>query len=441
MSAPLPEALADGVNPHYLDHMLFESAHREVEAAEDIVAGNGMKLLAKGSRIDGAMRERLLQHKLVKPLENCIRVRNGVVPSVFGPLAEELLERHPLLQTLCAPARSQSLPITLSSLRLSMPVQTLLTLYADHQGDRLAHSVGVTMLALGLAHRLMPGEPEQHQQLAVAGLLHDVGELYIDPAHLRTDGPLKAEQWRHIATHPVIGWRVLRAMSGAGPAVAELVLNHHERMDGFGYPRGLNEEDLPLAHQLLAAAEWLMALIENGVGALARASVASRLIPGEFSPVILDVLNHATRQNREIADWLETQQPVLDAVPMAEGIGATLARFRSLQPWLGEQLEQAPAELRNALQLGLRRLLRIQASYISTGLDLDAPGETLRLMAAQDDARLHQELSLLIGEFGWRLRQLEREILLRAGLLPAEQRAVAEQLIAGLRGEDVTQGA
>ena len=138
MPTALPDpAAADTVNPHYLDHMVASAETREVEAAEDIVAGNGMKLLAKGARIDAGTRDRLLKHKLSKPLESCVQVRKGVVPAVFGPLAEQLLARHPLLETLCAPARSQSLPITLSSLRLSMPVQTLLTIYADHQGDRL----------------------------------------------------------------------------------------------------------------------------------------------------------------------------------------------------------------------------------------------------------------------------------------------------------------
>lgn len=436
MPSTLPEVNdAERVNPHYLDHMVASAEARELEAAEDIVAGNGMKLLAKGARIDASTRERLLSHKLSKPLESSVQVRKGVVPALFGPLAEQLLARHPLLETLCAPARSQALPLTLSSLRLTMPVQTLLTIYADHQGDRLAHSVGVTMLALGLAHRLQPNQPPQQlQQLIVAGLLHDVGELYIDPAHLRANGPLQTEQWRHIATHPVVGWRVLRELKGAGPQVAELVLNHHERMDGFGYPRGLTEEELPLEHQVLAAAEWLMALIDTGVGALARASVASRLIPGEFSPVILDVLNAATRNSRELQDWLGAQEPVLHAVPEAEAIGAALARFRDMRPWIDEQIGSASTGLRAALQLGLRRLLRIQASFVSTGLDLDQPGDTLREMAEQNDPRVNQELQVLIKEFSWRLRQLDREALLRAGQLPPAERAVVQDLMTRLRG-------
>lgn len=423
------------VNPHYLEHVMHTAEHRTVQASEDIVAGNGMKLLAKGARIDAGTRERLLRYKLAKPLEDCMSVADGVVPAVFGPLAQQLLERHPLLGTLCGAARLQALPLRLASLSLSMPVQSLLTIYADHQGDRLAHSVGVAMLSLGLAQRLLPGQADLHLELAVAALLHDVGELYIDPGVFQRDNELQAEQWRHIASHPVIGHRVLKPMKGAGARVAAAVLNHHERLDGFGYPRGLLEENFPLEHQILAAAEWLMALIDSGVGALARASVASRLIPGEFSPAILDVLNSAARHSNELNDWLEQQQqPLLSALPLVETLVGTLERFRLLRPWIDEQMGRASPGLRAALQLGLRRLLRIQASFSSTGLDVGDPATTLLELAGQPDPRLHQELQLLIGEFGWRLRQLEREALLRAGLLQPAELAVMQELIARLRG-------
>jgi HD-GYP domain-containing protein (c-di-GMP phosphodiesterase class II) len=440
MSRPAPTSPSDSadpgeVNPHYLDHMVATAEKREVQASEDILAGNGMKLLAKGARIDAATRERLLRYKLDKPLESCVMVCDGVAPPLFGPLATELLERHPLLGTLCGAARLQALPLTLSTLDLSVPVQGLLTLYADHQGDRLAHSVGVAMLTLGLANRLLPNQAQRHLQLALAALLHDVGELYIDPAFLARDTPLQAEQWRHIASHPVIGHRVLKGMKGAGPAVAEAVLNHHERMDGFGYPRGLLEENFPIEHQILAAAEWLMALIDSGVGALARASVASRLIPGEFSPAILDVLNASVRQSDELSGRLRVQEPLLNALPTVERVAGALQRFKALRPWIDAETARASPGLRAALQLGLRRILRIQASFSSTGLDSGDPAATLLEMAGQPDPQLHQELQVLIDEFAWRLRQMEREALLRAGLLAPAELAVMQELLRRLRGE------
>jgi hypothetical protein len=71
---------SEAVSPHYLERLVAVGATRGVEASTDIVARNGMKLLAKGTRIDGEVRERLLQHKLRQPLEDCVRVVAGVIP-------------------------------------------------------------------------------------------------------------------------------------------------------------------------------------------------------------------------------------------------------------------------------------------------------------------------------------------------------------------------
>ena len=86
------------VNPHYLDHVVKLSETSDIEASEDIVSGTGMKLLAKGAKIDARARERLLEFRLSKPLENMMRVVGGPDPAVFHPLAETLLARHALLR-------------------------------------------------------------------------------------------------------------------------------------------------------------------------------------------------------------------------------------------------------------------------------------------------------------------------------------------------------
>jgi len=431
VSAEASTAPDAAVNPHYLNHVVATAATRQVQTSEDVYSAQGIKLLAKGATIDASTRDRLLVHKLQKPLEDCVQVIDGVVPELFGPLAEQLQDEHPLLRTLCAHNRAQPVSATLSSLRLSMPVQSLLTVYAGYQGDRLGHSVGVAMLCLALGRRLLPDQIDRHRLLALAGLLHDVGELYIDPAYLVRGTALQPEQWRHIGSHPVIGHRVLREMPGAGAAVAEAVLNHHERLDGFGYPRGLVEDQVPLDGQILAVSEWLMALIESGSGALARASVASKLIPGEFSPSLLEAITAAARGSGEMDVWMQSLQPLAQMRPEFDSVQAALQRFQTLRPWLDGQIVSCSPALREVLQQGLRRMLRIQASFFSSGLD-SMPSADLD---SDLDPGLKQELAALIGEFGWRLRELERETLLRAGLLEDAELLVVQELVQRLRGE------
>ncbi len=426
---PAPE-----VNPHYLDHVIHTSESRPVEASEDIVSHNGIKLLAKGAQINAKVRERLLMHKLQKPLEDCIQVVNGVMPESFGPLGEALFEQHPLLKALCAHDLYPSAPTTLATLKLSGPVQSLLTVYAEHQGDRLKHTCGVAMLSLALARRMLPGETERHRLLALAGLLHDVGELYIDPTYMKPGTPLGPPEWRHVASHPVVGERVLRNMPGAGKDVANAVLLHHERLDGFGYPRGVRGAAFPLNGQILAAAEWLMALIENGMTPMTRASVATKLIPGEFSRELTEAIA-AAAAGAVPADAapVGNHAPMEEAIPRVVSIAATLQRFRDARPWIEERIAAAKPALRAVLDAGLQRLLRIQTAFSSTGLDAHDPDALVAVLSEQRDPELHVELMTVVGELEWRLRELERESLLRAGQLPPDQGDVMRELIGKLK--------
>ncbi|MFN3302695.1 MAG: HD-GYP domain-containing protein [Roseateles sp.] len=398
------------VNPHYLDHVIQVSESRAVEASEDIVSQNGIKLLAKGARIDARVRERLLMHKLQKPLEDCIQVTEGVMPESFAPLGEALLAQYPLLRALCAHDLYPSAPTTLATLKLSIPVQSLLTVYAEHQSER-------------------------HGMLALAGLLHDVGELYINPDYLRPGTPLGPPQWRHVASHPVIGERVLRHMPGAGKAIASAVLHHHERLDGFGYPGGLQGAALPINGQILGAAEWLMTLVETSMTPLTRASVATKLIPGEFSRELTEAITTAAQADTSAAAPVVDPMPLESAIPRVVGIATTLERFREARPWIDARLAAARPGLRAVLEAGQKRLLRIQTAFSSAGLDSHDPDALVASLAEQRDAKLQVELMTVVGELEWRLRELERESLLRAGQLPAEERAVMRELIARLKGE------
>ena len=438
-SSPVTESSIDDpnqVNPHYLNHVVAVSATHDVEVTEDIVTGNGIKLLAKGARIDPAMRDRLLEHKLRKPLEDCVQVVDGLVPGSFRPVAEELLAAHPLVAALCA-CGENALPIaqSLTRLKLSMPVQSLLTVYSQYQGDRLKHSVGVAMLAMALGRRLVPGDIDRHRVLALAGLVHDVGELYIDPKHLQRGTRLQPEQWRHIVSHPLIGDRVLRGMEGAGPAVAQAVLLHHERLDGFGYPRAVAGSALTLDGQILGAAEWLMALIESGLTPLARASVATRLMPGEFSDELVQTIAAAAAQSEELLAAWTTPTPLEEAVPRVVRIGATMRRFVLTRPWIDERIAQARGEFRRHLAAGLGRMQRLHTAFSSTGLDAADTEVLLRQLAALHDPQLHLEVITIVHEIEWRLRSLERESLLRSGLLAPAEDAVMRELVGRLKGE------
>lgn len=423
--------MEDGVNEHYLNHVVETGRHCDVQASEDIVAGNGMKLLAKGAVISAAARERLLAYKLAKPLEECIEVVGGVTTAVLARNALQLLDEYGLVRALCADARAQPVDQSLARLPLTAQMLSLVTVYGQ-QPDRLAHATGVAMIAQALARRLYPGDVERHRLLARAGLVHDIGELYIDPQLLGRR--LATEQWKHVATHPLVGQRVLAKLDGAGKALADAVLQHHERLDGFGYPRGIAGVQFTMDGQILAAAEWLMGLIESGAGARAHASVARKLIPGEFSAPLIEALSAAARNDLESAVMAELLMPLDEVLPRIKRVAATLERFRGSRPWIDEQIEKARPALRALLEIGLHRMLRIQAALSSTGLDLDGPEALLEQLEREPDHAARLELAALVREFGWRMQELERESMLRASQLDEADHAVMAQLMARMKG-------
>ena len=421
---------ASGVNPHYLNRVVAVGETAGVEATEDIISGTGLKLLAKGARIDAHTRERLLQHKLRKPLEMSLRVIDaaGRRPTL-DRAAAALIERYPLLGALCREQASQLLPL-LKQLPLSTSVESMLGVFAEQGERRHDHAVGVGLLAATLAHGLPEGRGAGLQSLLIAGLVHDAGELYIDPAILQSPVRLNTEQWRHVAAHPVIAARVLREMPGAGPAVADAVLCHHERLDGFGYPRGLAGAKLPMPGQLLAAAEMLMGIIELDRGAGEQASVALKLIPGEFSRHVVDRVTRGAAGLRaaDEADAARSPMGVDELARRAGTLGATLQQLLDLRGDIEARTAKRSGAVRALMAQALERCRCIRLAFSSTGLDMHDP-QALREHVAQMDPRVQFEISIVIREIEWRLREIKRESRVRAMALVPDEAALVTDIM------------
>jgi putative nucleotidyltransferase with HDIG domain len=115
------------------------------------------------------------------------------------------------------------------------------------------HSSRVTVFAQAMA-RALRLDKERISVLRLGALLHDVGKLVVPSAVLLKRGPLTDEELGLMRRHPAAGARMLRSL-GAPETILPLVLHHHERWDGAGYPTGRRGDDIPLEARVLCIAD------------------------------------------------------------------------------------------------------------------------------------------------------------------------------------------
>jgi putative nucleotidyltransferase with HDIG domain len=135
------------------------------------------------------------------------------------------------------------------------------------------HSHTVGRYAEMMARELDLGE-DHVERVRLAGVLHDIGKIGISDRVLSKPGPLDADEWQEMFTHPEIGARLLTR-----PEFDDLrgwILAHHERPDGAGYPHGLSGDEIPLEARILAVADAYEAMTADRVYRPALGAEAAR---------------------------------------------------------------------------------------------------------------------------------------------------------------------
>jgi HD-GYP domain-containing protein (c-di-GMP phosphodiesterase class II) len=105
-------------------------------------------------------------------------------------------------------------------------------------------------------------DPEVQAQAFLCGLVHDIGKIGLPPGLLEKPGALTLEERRQMQEHSAIGERILREVDEYSE-IALIVRHHHERIDGQGYPDGLQGESIPLVSRIIAVADAYNAMTSD----------------------------------------------------------------------------------------------------------------------------------------------------------------------------------
>jgi HD-GYP domain-containing protein (c-di-GMP phosphodiesterase class II) len=147
---------------------------------------------------------------------------------------------------------------------LGSQIRALTVRLADKDTYTEEHTRRVALRAVQVGEELgLP--PGRLRTLAVGGLLHDIGKLSVPDEILKKPGSLESGEYAVIQRHPENGKSLLRELGGFAEGVLRLVHDHHERLDGTGYPRGLREAELDLDTRILAVCDVYDALISTRV--------------------------------------------------------------------------------------------------------------------------------------------------------------------------------
>ena len=124
------------------------------------------------------------------------------------------------------------------------------------------HSVAVCALMVALSKQLKLDEAQTHSA-GIAGLLHDLGKALMPMEVLNKPGKLTNEEFAIIKTHPAEGYKLLQASNCTNMIAHDVVLHHHEKTDGSGYPKGLKDSEISLFAKMGAVCDVYDAITSN----------------------------------------------------------------------------------------------------------------------------------------------------------------------------------
>ena len=377
----------------------------------------GVKIVEKGVAINTDMYERLMQHKLSEPIENSVSSLPTVNGEFLRDTADKMLREEPFFARMTEDPKLRALLLdVIHKIPLPYPMAFQLTLACEVRHEVFLHSVQVALIAAWLA-KSPTALRFDIDMAAAAGLLHDIGMLHLDPVLLQSKQGLTSGQRRQLYSHPLVSTVLLNRHPEYTKEMVRAVAEHHESLNGSGYPSNLAGDNISLLGRILALAEVVAAMFtQERQAPEMRLSVLLRMNKHRYDPTLVEKVMKLLRPEMDI--------PSARSVVLEDPIGRLSDIEDAISKWpIGllklPDLSKARLDGLNALAAQAEQLQRTMATV---GI---AHEQLAQLGPASQDETLKVELSLLAQEAAWQLRSLARQTRRRwragpSGLYPEE---------------------
>ena len=420
--APIADPGVSRPDPrHYARHLAALVDEHRVEVRRDIVHADGSVLVSAGRLLDGELAERIAGQPLVALLSRSIEIRDGIDPDVIVNVWSRLREAHADLRQL-----EQRLGIAddfetvARSAPLPPEVWQVATVMFARRPDWFRIAVLGAWFAVALAREAGFVDVNVLRAFA-AGFSRDLGFLFIDARHIDKPGYLQdgTGAWRAIQGHVDTGREVWTESDAPEPwaaAVGRSIYEHHERVNGTGYPERVDADALDDVGQIVGMADLLASVRlkrfkdsgRNLRDALPIVLVSSDCFPKPVLDATVRAIGRAGLRSTTVCD-LPSKSDLVDRLVsrayVLRNAARVLAELPSFEPVVPRGHEApAPGPLTRAVSTTVQMLARSGVAQSELGAWLDA------VRNGRATARMHElcEMDLQQGEALWRVEQIRR---------------------------------
>jgi HD-GYP domain-containing protein (c-di-GMP phosphodiesterase class II) len=243
-----------------LDRSVDAETPEPAPAPEPVIEENGTESAA-------ATRARLLDEKILRPLNHELSVARGIHEEALAT-AQSVFDGVGRGSRLNSPAAKQSVSDLLGSVTRSPEANLLLIQMRRFQNDLFTHAVNVCVLSLVVG--TLEGFAEELYELGLGALLHDIGQVRLPRNLLRKNDSFTDQERRLVEQHAALGAAMLEQEESIPTAARRIVMEHHERLNGTGYPQKLSGENISPLSQIVAITDAYDAMIIGRNGILRR---------------------------------------------------------------------------------------------------------------------------------------------------------------------------